>query len=160
MTAVWDIAPCSLVEVLMTLMVEAVGTSETSVSCCETTRRSSPYSLQWEPEISLAFTLFVLRCYLWPLQDRRHLVGGIPHSCAVICFDLCCHSDGANVGLDPSQISRGTACRVSNLAVYTVGLRTWPHNCYQHETETENETWFLFLLKLAHWPCSFTDTYF
>jgi hypothetical protein len=40
MTALWDIAPCSLVEV--DLMMEAVITSETSVNFYETTRRNIP----------------------------------------------------------------------------------------------------------------------
>jgi hypothetical protein len=49
MAALWDVAPCSLVEidwrfrrVLIALMMESFYTSETSVSFHQTTRRNNP----------------------------------------------------------------------------------------------------------------------
>jgi hypothetical protein len=40
--AAWVVAPCSLVETLITLMMEAANTSEMSVNFYQTTRRNIP----------------------------------------------------------------------------------------------------------------------
>jgi hypothetical protein len=46
MTVLWDVAPCSLVDIYRrfrrALMMEAVSTSETLVSVYQTTRRNIP----------------------------------------------------------------------------------------------------------------------
>jgi hypothetical protein len=42
MTVFWVVASCSLVEVFITLMMEAVITSETLVNFYQTTRRNNP----------------------------------------------------------------------------------------------------------------------
>jgi hypothetical protein len=45
MTVIWDVAPCSHVEIAQrfrAMMMEAVGTSETSVNFYQTTRRNIP----------------------------------------------------------------------------------------------------------------------
>jgi hypothetical protein len=52
----WDVAPCGLVETdrcFIALMMEAVGTSETSVNFCQTTRRHIPEESHHTEEISL-----------------------------------------------------------------------------------------------------------
>jgi hypothetical protein len=42
MTFFWDVAPCSLVDTLIALMMEAVSISETSVNFYQTIRRNIP----------------------------------------------------------------------------------------------------------------------
>jgi hypothetical protein len=61
MRALWDIAPCSLVEVERYLMMEAVCTSETSVYFNKTTGRFVPkdyFLLQMQSVVTGVYNLF------------------------------------------------------------------------------------------------------
>jgi hypothetical protein len=88
MTAFWDNAPCSLVDVLM---METVCTSETSVNFCETTQRNITeaviFSAEFNPHIrrkedvpSLRYCNVMMNRQRSACKDLHQGVGNLRHA--------------------------------------------------------------------------------